>query len=117
MGNPAFVPAGRYAREAIDAAGTTDNLKHKIIYADTVRQVLAYVARAEVDAGFAYRTDALVEMERVKIALELPTKTPVTYPIGQVSTAKQPALAREFIAYLRTLPAQAVLTRYGFQRP
>jgi len=92
-------------------------LKHTIIFADNVRQVLAYVARAEVDAGFAYRTDAMVEMERVKIAFELPAKTPVTYPVAQVSTAKQPALAREFIAYLRTSPAQAVLTRYGFQRP
>jgi molybdate transport system substrate-binding protein len=117
IGNPASVPAGRYAREATDAAGVSDALKDKFIFADTVRQVLTYVGRAEVDAGFVYRTDALIEKERVKIVLELPTKTPVTYPIAQILAAKQGALAREFIDYLRTPPAQAVLARYGFQKP
>jgi molybdate transport system substrate-binding protein len=117
IGNPTSVPAGRYAREALDAAGMTDALQDKLIFGDSVRQVLAYVARGEVDAGFAYRTDALIDKERVKIALELPTKTPVTYPIAQVSAAKQPNLAREFIAYVRTPPAQAALVRFGFLKP
>jgi molybdate transport system substrate-binding protein len=117
VGNPATVPAGRYAREATDAAGVTDALKDKFIYADNVRQVLAYVARGEVDAGFAYRTDALTDRERVKIALELPTKTSVTYPIAQVAASKQPALAREFIAFVATPLSQAVLARYGFVQP
>lgn len=117
IGNPASVPAGRYAREATDAAGMTETLKDRFIYADSVRQVLAYVARAEVDAGFVYRTDALIDKERVKIAFEIPTKTPVIYPIAQVAAARHPVLAREFIAYLSTAPAHAVLSRYGFQRP
>ncbi|MBI5920780.1 MAG: molybdate ABC transporter substrate-binding protein [Betaproteobacteria bacterium] len=117
IGSPASVPAGRYAREATDAAGLTEALQDRFIYADSVRQVLAYVARAEVDAGFVYRTDALIDKERVKIALELPTRTPVSYPVAQVATTKRPALSREFIAYLRTAPAQAVLTRFGFRKP
>lgn len=117
IGNPASVPAGRYAREATDAAGMTETLKDRFIYAGSVRQVLAYVARAEVDAGFVYRTDALIDKGRVKIALEIPTKTPVIYPIAQVAAARHPLLAREFIAYLSTAPAHAVLSRYGFQRP
>lgn len=117
IGNPASVPAGRYALETTDAAGVTDALKERFIYADSVRQVLAYLARAEVDAGFVYRTDALIDRERVKIALELPTRTPVTYPIAQVAAAKEAVLAREFIAYVRSAPSQAVLARFGFQNP
>lgn len=116
-GNPASVPVGRYAREALAAAGLADALKDKLIFADSVRQVLAYVARAEVDAGFTYRTDALVDAGKVRVALELPTKRPVTYPIAAVVASKQPALAREFIAYVRGAPALAVLARFGFAAP
>ena len=117
IGNPAFVPAGRYALEATDAAGVTEALKDRFIYADSVRQVLAYVARREVDTGFVYRTDALADREHVRIALELSTKAPTLYPVVQLSAAKHPILARAFIAYLLAAPAQAVLARYGFQRP
>jgi molybdate transport system substrate-binding protein len=116
-GNPASAPVGRYAREALGAAGLGDALKDKLIYADSVRQVLAYVARAEVDAGFIYRTDAMVDAGKVRFALELPTKTPVTYPIAAVGASTQPARAREFIAYVRSAPAQAVLARFGFAKP
>jgi molybdate transport system substrate-binding protein len=116
-GNPASVPVGRYAGEALDAAGLGEVLKGRLIYADSVRQVLAYVARAEVDAGFTYRTDAMIDAGKVRVALELPTRTPVTYPIAAVSASRQPALAREFIAYVRSVPAQAVLARFGFLKP
>jgi molybdate transport system substrate-binding protein len=117
VGNPATVPAGRYAREATDAAGISNALKDKFIFGDSVRQVLTYVGRAEVDAGFVYRTDAMTDRERVRIALEVPTKTPVTYPIVQVLASKQAGLAREFIAFVSTSPAQSILARYGFQKP
>lgn len=117
VGNPASVPAGRYAREAIDAAGLSEALKDSLILADSVRQVLVYVARAEVDAGFVYRTDALVDRERVRVALELPTRTPVTYPVAQVAASARPALARAFIAFLATPLARAVLARHGYAKP
>ena len=114
IGNPASVPVGRYAREALDAAGLGDALRDKLIYAESVRQVLAYVARAEVDAGFTYRTDAMIDSAKVKVALELPTRTPVTYSIAAVSASKQPARAREFVAYVLSAPARAILARFGF---
>ncbi len=117
VGNPASVPAGRYAREAIDAAGVSDALKDKFIFGDSVRQVLTYVGRAEVDAGFVYRTDALIDKAHVRIALEAPTKAPVTYPIAQILASKKAAFAREFIAFVSTPPAQSILAGYGFSKP
>src|SRR5450830_96055 len=57
-GSPASVPVGRYTLEAVKTAGLEAELQPRWIYADSVRQVLAYVARGEVDAGFVYRTDA-----------------------------------------------------------
>src|SRR5690606_14296823 len=58
LGNPASVPAGRYANEALRAAGLGEALRNRVIHTQNVRQSLAYVARGEVDAGFVYATDA-----------------------------------------------------------
>ena len=116
-GTPATVPVGRYTMEAIEKAGLASTLQPRWIYGESVRQVLNYVARGEVDAGFVYRTDALVEPGKTRIAMTVPTTTPVTYPIAQIAASRNPGLATEFIAYVRSAPAQEVLQRYGFSKP
>jgi len=116
-GTPATVPAGRYTMEAIEKAGLTAALQPKWIYGESVRQVLNYVARGEVDAGFVYRTDALIEREKTRIAFAVPTSTPVSYPIAQVAASKNPALANEFIAFVRGSAGQEILQRFGFSKP
>jgi len=82
-----------------------------------VRQVLNYVARAEVDAGFVYRTDALIEKGKTRIALTVPTATPVSYPIAQVAASKNTALAKDFIAFVRSDAGQQILEGFGFSKP
>lgn len=57
MGNPDSVPAGRYTRLALEAAGVWETLQPRIILTQNVRQALDYVARGEVDAGFVYGSD------------------------------------------------------------
>lgn len=116
-GTPATVPVGRYTANAIETAGLTAALRPKWIYGESVRQVLNYVTRGEVDAGFVYRTDAMIEPDKVRIAMAVTTTTPVRYPIAQIATSKQPALAGEFMAYVRSAPGQAILQRFGFSKP
>ncbi|MDM0047683.1 molybdate ABC transporter substrate-binding protein [Variovorax sp. J22R115] len=116
-GTPATVPVGRYTMEAVERAGLTAALQPKWIFGESVRQVLNYVARGEVDAGFVYRTDALIERDKTRIAFTVPTTTPVTYPIAQVAASKHPALANEFIAFVRGASGQEILQRFGFSKP
>jgi molybdate transport system substrate-binding protein len=79
--------------------------------------VLDYVARGEVDAGFVYATDARLMPDKVKVALTVPTATPILYPAAPVIASAQPALARAFVEFLLTPPAQAVLAKHGFASP
>jgi len=116
-GTPATVPVGRYTMEAVEKAGLTAALQPKWIFGESVRQVLNYVARGEVDAGFVYRTDAMIERDKTRIAFTVPTTTPVTYPIAQVAASKNPALANEFIAFVRGASGQNILQRFGFSKP
>lgn len=117
IGKAATVPAGRYTREALESARLWSALESRFVLADSVRQVLDYVARGEVDAGFVYRTDAALGGDKVKVVLTATGHTPVSYPVIVVSDSRQKALARDFIAFLSTPPAQEVLAKYGFDKP
>ncbi|MGF6775110.1 molybdate ABC transporter substrate-binding protein [Paraburkholderia sp. GAS334] len=114
-GDPASVPVGRYTEGALKSAGVWDAVSAKSVLASNVRQSLDYVARGEVDAGFVFGTDAAVMPDRVKVALTVPTQTPVTYPIALVEGSHHAAEAQAFIAYVLSPDGQAVLAKYGFK--
>lgn len=116
-GTPASVPVGRYTMNVVEQAGLAAPLQAKWIYGESVRQVLDYVARGEVDAGFVYRTDALVKKDETRVALVVPTTSPVTYPIAQLAASKQPAAAQSFIAFVKGPQGQQILDGFGFSRP
>lgn len=116
-GTPSSVPVGRYTMAAVQDAGLTAALEPKWIYGESVRQVLNYVARGEVDAGFVYRTDALIEKDKTRIALTVPTATPVSYPIAQIATSKNAALGKDFVAFVRSDAGQRILDGFGFSKP
>lgn len=117
IGDPASVPAGRYAREALTAAGLWEALLPECVLAASVRQALAYVARGEADAGFVYRTDALQMGDKVEIALMVGGHEPVLYPIAVATTGSDPAGGREFIDFVLSPQGQRVLARHGFSNP
>jgi molybdate transport system substrate-binding protein len=114
VGSPQSVPAGRYAKGALEQAGLWERLEPRFVYATNVRQALDYVARREAEAGFVYATDAAVLPGKVKVALDVPTAVAIRYPIAVTRTTRVAAAARDFIAFLATPPAQQILTRYGF---
>ncbi len=117
IGNPDSVPAGRYARQALTAAGLWQTLQPRLVPAANVRQALDYVARGEVQAGFVYATDAAIEKDRVRIALHVPTRTPVRYPIAVVHGSAHADAARDFVRFVASPDGRAILERFGFSQP
>ena len=94
LGNPETVPVGRYTQEALTKAGLWETLKPKFIYGESVRQVLDYVSRGEVDAGFVFATDAAIAKEKVKTVIEVQGHQPIVYPVALVAASQKKALAQ-----------------------
>jgi molybdate transport system substrate-binding protein len=119
IGNPRTVPAGQYAEESLKNLGLWDRLQPRLIFAENVRQVLDYVARGEVDAGFVYTTDAAIRTQGVTQAFRPDEKSyrPILYPVAVLRDAGQPAIAQAFLDLLVSPDGQAVLIRLGFQPP
>ncbi|HRO58858.1 MAG TPA: molybdate ABC transporter substrate-binding protein [Burkholderiaceae bacterium] len=117
IGQPASVPVGRYTKAALEKQGLWPAIEARMIGAQNVRQVLDYVARAEVDAGFVYATDAALMADKVKVAMTVPVTTSVRYPIAPIAGSANAAAAKDFVAFVLSGPAQAVLAKYGFGKP
>ncbi len=117
IGKPATVPVGRYTQQALVAAGLWEALQPKIVPGDNVRQVLDYVARGEVEAGFVYRTDAVLLRDKVQVVAVASGHSPIRYPAAVVSDSRHKALATEFVAFLATPAAQDLLNERGFAKP
>ncbi len=117
MGRTATVPAGRYAKQAIDALRLWPALQQKIVFGDSVRAVLEAVASGDADAGFVYATDVALAGKRVRVVQTLTVQTPIRYPATVVAGSRNQALAREFIAFLNQPPARELFNRHGFGAP
>lgn len=114
LGEPNTVPAGRYAMDALQARGLADQLAGRLIYGKNVRQVLDYVERGEVDAGFVYETDAISVAARIRVVSRDLSVTPIEY-VGVALSDR--AAGTAYLNGLRSPRAQSTLLRFGFQPP
>jgi molybdate transport system substrate-binding protein len=116
LGDPASVPAGRYARTALTNLGVWASVEGRVAAAENVRAALTFVARGEAPLGVVYATDAQAE-RRVRVVDTFPADThpPVTYPAAVLASATAEAAA--FVTFLTMPEAQAIFARYGFLAP
>jgi molybdate transport system substrate-binding protein len=117
LGNPVSVPVGRYTRAALEKAGLWSMIQARQILGQNVRQVLSYVERGEVDAGFVFATDAALMRDKVRVVQVVATPVPVVYPIALVRRKGRSPEASGFLKYVLSGAGRAVLKRYGFSRP
>jgi molybdate transport system substrate-binding protein len=107
------VPAGLYARAALEKLGAWAKAEPKLAQAENVRATLAFVARGETPIGIVYETDAKIE-PNVKIIGHFPDGSydPVTYPAAATANAKPDT--QKYLQFLRSSEAKTVFEKYGF---
>jgi molybdate transport system substrate-binding protein len=108
------VPAGLYAKAALEKLGAWTAAEPKLAQAENVRATLAFVARGEAPVGIVYETDARIE-PKVKIIGAFPDDSypPITYPVAATSDSKNARVAA-YLAFLRTQAAKAIFEKNGF---
>jgi molybdate transport system substrate-binding protein len=115
LGTPETVPAGKYAKQAIQSAGIWSDIETKLIFTKDVRQVLSYIETGNVDAGIVYKTDALIS-QKIKFT---PLKgkishDPIIYPAGVVASSKKHKEASSFFRFLTDRNTIDIFKKYGF---
>jgi len=117
MGDPSHVPAGQYARAALQAMGLWSTVRRNAILAANVRIALAYVARGEAPLGIVYETDAVAE-PRVRAIARFPANSHP--PIRYIAAAVKGAGARcatEWLKHLMAPAARKIFQAAGYGIP
>ncbi len=114
VGDPDHVPAGIYAKEALQKLGAWETLSPKLAPAEDVRGALALVERNEAPLGIVYGSDA-VASKGVKVVGTFPEDShqKVEYPLAIIDGHKN-ATVSAFYDYLKGPQASAIFKRYGF---
>ncbi|ELY4674898.1 molybdate ABC transporter substrate-binding protein [Cronobacter turicensis] len=114
VGDPAHVPAGIYAKEALQKLGAWETLSSQLAPAEDVRGALALVERDEAPLGIVYGSDA-VASHGVKVVGTFPEDShqKVEYPLAIIDGHNNPTVSA-FYRYLQGPEAAAVFKRYGF---
>ncbi len=116
LADPAHVPAGRYARAALEWMGQWEALAPHLARAENVRAALLLVERGEAPLGIVYASDALaLPALRVLGAFPPESHPPITYPFALTRRAASNAGA--LLAFLTGPEAMPTWQRHGFLPP
>jgi molybdate transport system substrate-binding protein len=115
IGDPEFVPAGTYGKQALEVLGIYEQVQSKLILGSDVRQVLGYVEAGNVDAGIVYATDAAIT-DNVKIAAEAPDEVnrQIVFVVAAIKSCENVEAAKAYIDFLFGDKASAIFEKYGF---
>ncbi len=117
IGEPNSVPAGKYAKAALESMAVWATIESRTVSADNVRAALNFVARREVPLGIVYRSDAASEPAvRVVDTFPASSHAPIVYPVAVLKGADE-ANARRVLDLLQGASARTVFERYGFDAP
>lgn len=113
-GDVKSVPAGKYAKAALEKLGAWQAVEPKFAMAESVRAALTLVARGEAALGIVYATDAKVE-PGVKVVGTFPAEShpAIVYPVAATTTARPET--NDYLAFLRSTAAKTILEKYGFK--
>ncbi len=114
MADPSHVPAGIYAKAALEALGVWAKIAPSIAYSGDVRAALALVERGEAEAGIVYASDAAANTH-VRIVAEFPPglHPAIVYPLA-VLRGREREEVLAFHRYLQGPQARAIFRAQGF---
>jgi molybdate transport system substrate-binding protein len=114
VGDPDHVPAGIYAKAALETLGIWQEIEPRLARGDSVRAALAFVERGECPLGVVYTTDAQID-SKVRVVAIFPADShpPIVYPAGLVAGKETPE-AHAFFDFLRTPQAKDIFRKFGF---
>ncbi len=114
VGDVKSVPAGKYAKAALENLGLWASVEPNLVMQENVRSALALVARGEARLGIVYGSDAVAE-SKVQVVANFPETShePIVYPAAIIAASTNPD-AQTFLTFLFSEEAQLIFKANGF---
>ncbi len=115
LADPDHVPAGIYAKTALEKLGVWHSVRTKLARTANVRAAVLLIARGETSLGVGYTSDVVNDASlRVVDVFPADTHPPITYPLALVGGPKTTA-ALTFANFLVSQQARGVFDQHGFR--
>ncbi|MEX0344228.1 MAG: molybdate ABC transporter substrate-binding protein [Rhizobiaceae bacterium] len=113
MGDPSHVPAGRYAKTALENLNIWDIVRPYAVHCENVRVALEFLRRGEVSAAIVYASDMKVAPELVRAyAFPADSHSPIAYFAAPLASGNLGS--KRFLDFLTGPDGQALFARFGF---
>lgn len=118
VGDPDHVPAGQYAKQALQWTQSWDAVEPRLARAADVRAAMALVQRGEAPLGIVYSTDAAASSD-LSVVGRFPAEShpPILYPLAIVRGQGEREGVVQVWEYLQSDDARAIFAEHGFRRP
>jgi molybdate transport system substrate-binding protein len=114
IANVRSVPAGKYAKAALESLGVWDEVKGRLAQGENVRAALRLVSRGEVALGIVYASDAKADPNvKVLARFSEDSHPPIIYPAAEIAGSLS-SEANDFLQYLRSPEASRRFAENGF---
>ena len=120
IANPEHAPYGQAAVAALRWANLFEALKAKLVLGENVAQAAQFVGSGNAQVGMIPLSLAMApELARRGQWWELPPESypPIAQGAVVLRKSKNEKVAQDFVNYLKTNEAAAILRRYGFEVP
>jgi molybdate transport system substrate-binding protein len=114
IANPETAPYGKAAKQALDKAKLWDDLRSKIVPAESVRQALQMVQSGNAEVALVGR--AIADVPEVTIVtLPADLYDPIIQYLGVVTFTDRPEQAKAFAEFMQGDVALGILFQMGFR--
>lgn len=119
IGTPEAVPAGTYAKEALEQMEIWSRLQERFVYTKDVRQVVTLVSEGAVDAGIVYSSD-VSNIDEVTIFENIDSShhAPIEYTVAVIKNGSEEKTNSEaiekFYQFVQTERAIDIFKENGF---
>jgi molybdate transport system substrate-binding protein len=116
IANPDHAPYGLAARQALESAGIWENVKHKLIYGDNIRQTLQYAETGNVEVAIVALSLSIQTNGRWTLIPEN-LHQPLDQALAIMKSTKNEQAARAFATFVNGPQGRAIMQKYGFSFP
>ena len=119
IANPEHAPYGRAAVAALQASGSYERMKHKLVFGEDISQAAQFVQSGSAQAGIVALSLAVSPAMRGGKKWDIPAEMHPTLEQGAIvlKDAKNKAAARAFLEFVKSASSRAIFNKYGFAIP
>jgi molybdate transport system substrate-binding protein len=120
IANPQHAPYGQAAVSALKNEGLYDQVRSKLVLGENISQTASFVVSGSADVGVLALSLVLSPAMKGKGRyVEVPAADypPIQQACVIMGSAKDPALAQQFLSFMKTAEVREILRAYGFSAP